>query len=212
MIERARVKRAWEATLPKVTDAESFERRVRMMEEMELKEWEEREKEIQRLQDARLEILKQVVRQREEDLEKFNNERLEILWQKKLQEKEQHKDKLERKRIKSTFTHRRRMIVKLIIFPVAIRKLTDKRNKVEPKVERRDIISEYANYGSEVSRGILLWLFLTIRRSSRPRLERAFSEIKNPPLSSYKFTRLTLTTVCISLSSDIPMLRSFVSA
>jgi hypothetical protein len=48
MIERARIKRAWEATLPEVTDQESFERRLKMMEEMELKEWAERELEIQR--------------------------------------------------------------------------------------------------------------------------------------------------------------------
>lgn len=32
MIERARAKRAWEATLPKVTDDASAERRMRMME------------------------------------------------------------------------------------------------------------------------------------------------------------------------------------
>ncbi|KAJ3111548.1 Cilia- and flagella-associated protein 91 [Phlyctochytrium bullatum] len=48
MIERARAKRAWEAMLPKVTDQESFEKRLRMMEEMELKEWQEREEEIKR--------------------------------------------------------------------------------------------------------------------------------------------------------------------
>jgi hypothetical protein len=48
MIERARQKREWEKSLPEVTDQESFEKRLRMMEEMELKEWKERELEIRR--------------------------------------------------------------------------------------------------------------------------------------------------------------------
>jgi hypothetical protein len=34
MIERARVKRVWEASLPLVTDPTSFARRLKMMEEM----------------------------------------------------------------------------------------------------------------------------------------------------------------------------------
>lgn len=48
MIERARVKRAWEATLPKSVDQESFEIRLKMMEDMEIKEWQEREIEIKK--------------------------------------------------------------------------------------------------------------------------------------------------------------------
>jgi hypothetical protein len=48
MIERARAKRAWEATLPEVTDQESFQKRLKMMEDMELREWAERENEIKR--------------------------------------------------------------------------------------------------------------------------------------------------------------------
>ena len=46
MIERARAKRAWEATLPEVVDEESFQRRVKMTEAMELDEWRERERKI----------------------------------------------------------------------------------------------------------------------------------------------------------------------
>ena len=48
MIERARYKRAWEASLPEVIDEESFHQRLKMMEQMELMEWKEREKEIER--------------------------------------------------------------------------------------------------------------------------------------------------------------------
>ena len=48
MIERARIKRAWEAELPKVIDKVTFEKRLKMMEEMEMVEWKEREDEIER--------------------------------------------------------------------------------------------------------------------------------------------------------------------
>jgi hypothetical protein len=48
MIERARAKRAWETMLPQVVDQESFQKRLKMMEEMELREWQEREDEIRR--------------------------------------------------------------------------------------------------------------------------------------------------------------------
>ncbi|KAJ3101159.1 Cilia- and flagella-associated protein 91 [Phlyctochytrium planicorne] len=132
MIERARAKRAWEATLPKVVDQETFEKRLRMMEEMELKEWQEREDEIKRLQEARLQILTKVIAKREEENEALNNERVERIWQRKLQEREAMLERIERKRTK------------------ALRKLTEKRNKIENKIERRDIIAEYANYSSKV--------------------------------------------------------------
>ncbi|KAJ3288033.1 Cilia- and flagella-associated protein 91 [Rhizoclosmatium sp. JEL0117] len=132
MIERARIKRAWEAMLPQVVDKETFERRLRMMEEMELKEWQEREDEIKRLQEARLEILTKVISKREKDNEQLNNEKVERIWQKKLQEREAMLDRIESKRVK------------------ALRKLTEKRSKVGNKIERRDIIADYANYGSKV--------------------------------------------------------------
>ena len=48
MIERARLKRAWEATLPPLNDLTQLEKRKRMMDEMERKEWAFREQEIER--------------------------------------------------------------------------------------------------------------------------------------------------------------------
>lgn len=47
MIERAREKRAWEATLPPLSDASQLEKRRKMMEEQERKEWAFREHEIE---------------------------------------------------------------------------------------------------------------------------------------------------------------------
>lgn len=48
MIERAREKRAWEATLPSLSDISQFEKRRKMMDEMERKEWAFREQEIEK--------------------------------------------------------------------------------------------------------------------------------------------------------------------
>jgi hypothetical protein len=47
MIERARAKRAWEATLPPINDPTQWDKRLKMMTEMERKEWQFREKEIE---------------------------------------------------------------------------------------------------------------------------------------------------------------------
>lgn len=48
MIERARAKRAWEATLPPLNDVSQLEKRKKMMDEMERKEWALRESEIEK--------------------------------------------------------------------------------------------------------------------------------------------------------------------
>ncbi len=47
MIERARAKRAWEATLPPINDPSQWVNRLKMMTEMERKEWLFREQEIE---------------------------------------------------------------------------------------------------------------------------------------------------------------------
>jgi hypothetical protein len=47
MIERARAKRAWEATLPPIDDPSQWDKRLKMMTEMERKEWLFREHEIE---------------------------------------------------------------------------------------------------------------------------------------------------------------------
>ncbi|KAJ3091336.1 Cilia- and flagella-associated protein 91 [Quaeritorhiza haematococci] len=134
LIERARAKRAWEESLPPLVpgDQASFEKRLKMMEEMEMKEWREREEEIKRIQDARLAILAKVIKRREAENEALNHERVQRMWQRKLQEREALLEKMQRRKIK------------------ALRKLTDKRAKIENKIERRDIIAEYGNYGSKV--------------------------------------------------------------
>ncbi len=48
MIERARAKRAWEATLPPLSDISQLDKRRKMMEEQERKEWAFRDQEIKK--------------------------------------------------------------------------------------------------------------------------------------------------------------------
>ncbi len=51
MIERARAKRQWAASLPMGVDEASFKKRMSMLKEMELQEWALREAEIKRCVD-----------------------------------------------------------------------------------------------------------------------------------------------------------------
>ncbi|XP_052061447.1 cilia- and flagella-associated protein 91-like [Mytilus californianus] len=131
MIERARAKRAWESTLPPLSDVSQLDKRRKMMDEMERKEWTLREQEIEKLQEARLEVLKQLLKKREENHAELNIKRLDKLWSKKQKEKEAKIKKIRNEHIKT------------------IRKLTGKRAKVEGKLERRDVIQDFSNYGSQ---------------------------------------------------------------
>ncbi|CAH3188240.1 unnamed protein product [Porites evermanni] len=131
MIERARAKRAWEATLPALNDTENLEKRKKMMDEQERREWAFREQEIEKLQEARLEVLKRILEQREEDHAELNTKRLDRLWSNKQQEKEKKFQRIQTEHIKT------------------VRKLNEKRRTVEGKLERRQIVQDYSNYDSQ---------------------------------------------------------------
>ncbi|XP_071094992.1 cilia- and flagella-associated protein 91-like [Haliotis cracherodii] len=131
MIERARAKRAWEATLPPLSDTSQLDKRRRMMDEMETKEWALREQEIEKLQEARLEVLKKLLKHREENHQELNIKRLDKLWSKKQREKEHRVRKIRNEHIKM------------------IRKLTGKREHVEGKLQRRDVIQDYSDFASQ---------------------------------------------------------------
>ena len=66
MIERARARRAWEATLPPSSDPLQSVERAKAMEIQELLELKQRETEIQQVQDERLELLQQLIVELEE--------------------------------------------------------------------------------------------------------------------------------------------------
>ncbi|XP_062933028.1 cilia- and flagella-associated protein 91 [Cynocephalus volans] len=132
MIERAREKRAWEATLPPLSDTSQFEKRRKMMNAMERKEWAFREQEIEKLQEIRLEVLKELLRKREENQNEVNMERLNAQWSKLQEAKEAKVAEIQRTYIST------------------IRKLVGKGKNVEGKLERRNIIKDYSDYASQV--------------------------------------------------------------
>ncbi|XP_067320156.1 cilia- and flagella-associated protein 91 [Anolis sagrei] len=131
VIERAREKRAWEATLPPLNDAAHIAKRRRMMDEMERKEWAFREEEIEELQEVRLELLKALLRNREENRSELNVSRLDTQWFKLMREKEEKVKRIQHEHIK------------------AIRRIIAKSKNVEGKLERRNIIKDYTEYDSQ---------------------------------------------------------------
>uniref|UniRef100_A0A667X454 Cilia- and flagella-associated protein 91 n=1 Tax=Myripristis murdjan TaxID=586833 RepID=A0A667X454_9TELE len=130
MIERVRARRAWEATLPPLNDLSQLDKRRRMIEEIETKEWAFREGEIQKLQEARLAVLRDLQRQREEAQKETTMERLNQKYSKLQRAKEAKLQKIHKDYI-------------------PLRKLTAKSRNVEGKLERRDIIKEYTDYSSQ---------------------------------------------------------------
>ena len=137
MIERARAKREFNKLLPPTTDEASYKLRRELMEGQEMKEWKAREAEIDRIQAERLALLQQAVDEREKETEFLAEQRIESLRQRRLQEKERAVAEIQRMRIK------------------ALRKLGKLRQKAEPKVEHRDIIAEYHDFGSTVYAPVL---------------------------------------------------------
>ncbi|KAM4684261.1 LOW QUALITY PROTEIN: cilia- and flagella-associated protein 91 [Amazona ochrocephala] len=131
MIERAREKRAWEATLPAMDSASNAEKRRKMMEDMERKEWAFREQEIEKLQEARLEVLKKLLWRQEENQNELVAKRLDAHWQNHQKAKEE-----KMKKIQSNTA-------------LMLRKLIAKRKNVMGKLERRDIIKEYIDFASQ---------------------------------------------------------------
>ncbi|CAF0789210.1 unnamed protein product [Brachionus calyciflorus] len=131
MIERARAKRAWEATLPPINDPSQWEKRLKMMTEMERKEWMYREKEIEEIQNLRMEMLKKMLKDREENQASILAKKLDKLWVKKQKEKDAKIKKLRAENIKN------------------IRKLIKKRENPEGEFKRRNIIDEYSNFESQ---------------------------------------------------------------
>jgi hypothetical protein len=133
MIERARQKRAFEASLPPITDEVSLALRRKMLSEQEMREWKVREVEMLAEQEERLETFDRELRSDAEALDQAWEERVELQRQKKLTEKDAQISLIQRRRIK------------------ALRKLSEARKIAELNpTDKRDVVSEYADHGSAV--------------------------------------------------------------
>lgn len=132
LIAQMREKRAFENALPPTSDEASFVLRRKLMEELEVRDWNKREEDIKRVQNERLNLLQSALVEREKDTEEKNAQRTEEIRLKKMENKERAVAKIQRQRIK------------------VLRKMYKARKNVEVKGQKRDIIEEYHNYGSTV--------------------------------------------------------------
>eukprot|EP00392_Amoebophrya_sp_AT5.2_P006022 g6032.t1 len=88
IIERTRQKRLFERMLPPATDEFCLGVRTQLLEQQEFKEWAEREQQIIRLQERRLEMVKQLLAEREKKRQGRNEAKVERLRVKKAEEKD----------------------------------------------------------------------------------------------------------------------------
>jgi len=134
MIERARDKRAWEASLPPLTDQDQINKRRMMMEAREKHEWELREKQIQEIQNARLEVLQNMLAEREKKQSEIIEDRLDRVITKQEKKTEEKINKIRKDHI------------------VKNRALQLQRSSLDYEIRYngRDIVADYTHYDSEV--------------------------------------------------------------
>ena len=99
-VERARAKRAFEASLPPLSDTAALPLRRRLMEEWEEAEWAEREREIARVQEERLAVLKAAIDAREAEAESVAEQRLARMRRGAMREKGRKFDAVQTKRVR----------------------------------------------------------------------------------------------------------------
>lgn len=131
-IEKMREKRAFEASLPPLSDQSKIHVRKRMLDEWESKEWAYRENEIKIVQDERLEKMEQALLRRERKLEAETKKRLEKLERQKVSDNQALLADIQKRRIKT------------------MRKLEKRRQLSAFKPEKPTRAEDYANYGSKV--------------------------------------------------------------
>ena len=139
-IERARAKRAFEASLPPLSDVASLPLRRKLMEEWEEAEWCEREREIARLQEERLEVLKKAIDAREAEAESVAEKRLARMRFGALVEK--------RRKFEAVQTKRVRGLRKLELRRASLREQSAMAAEGPVSASAGRTVAEYASYAS----------------------------------------------------------------
>jgi len=137
-IENRRQKQAFDCALPPMSDEASFGVRTWLLKEQETKEWMQREKEIEEVQNEKLKTIVQALMQREKEVEEEHAMRIEDIKIKKTEQKNRLVAKLNKRKIKTL-----RALVK-----------EKRQEEEEDKGPGRDIIEEYHNFASRVYAGI----------------------------------------------------------
>ncbi|KAF5297367.1 hypothetical protein FQR65_LT01297 [Abscondita terminalis] len=132
LLERARKKKTWSKSLPLLTDAKSVDKRNRLLEAMARDEWAFREKEIDELNELRIQLLVEMINEVHAKSKIRSEEKIKSLCKAKMVEKE-HKLKSLRK-----YADRE------------LRKLELKRLGVKRSYAPADVIEEHANVTSEL--------------------------------------------------------------
>lgn len=134
LIELTREKRAFEYALPPTSDEGNFNIRRMLMDQQETLEWKRRDNEIRKLENERIELIKNVLFKRDEEREEAMNERIELVRKAKNEEKDKKIAQTQKNRIKE------------------IRKAFNSRALEEDKIKKpaRNIVEEYSNFGSQV--------------------------------------------------------------
>lgn len=99
-INKLRAKRAFEATLPPLSDVAMLPMRQKMMEDWEEKEWKEREDEIESKQVERLELLQEAIVAREMEVEAAHAQRVQSTTDNLLQAKQRAFSIIQKNRIR----------------------------------------------------------------------------------------------------------------
>ena len=102
------------------------------MEEQEIRQWNRREADIKKHQSERLNLLQSALLEREKETEEKHAQRTEEIRLKKTEQKDRTVAKIHKQRIK------------------LLRKLYKERKALDTEKYKRDIVEEYANFGSSV--------------------------------------------------------------
>ena len=132
LIAKAREKRAFNDALPPLSDEANFNLRNKLTNEQETREWRQKEKEIEEINEKRLLTLQQFLENREKEFEKKRLEKIDRLKEKKDEEVEAAIIKSRKRRVK------------------IIRNISKMKDKFINQNNKRDIILDYASFGSKV--------------------------------------------------------------
>ena len=133
LIAKAREKRAFNDALPPLSDEANFNLRNKLTKEQETREWRQKEKEIEEKNEKRLLTLQQFLENREKAFEAKRLEKIDRLKEKKDEEVEAAIIKSRKRRVK------------------IIRNISKMKDKfINNNNSKRDIILDYASFGSKV--------------------------------------------------------------
>ena len=133
LIAKAREKRAFNDALPPLSDEANFNLRNKLTNEQETREWRQKEKEIEEINEKRLLTLQQYLENREKQFEEKRLEKIDRLKEKKDEEVEGAIIKSRKHRVK------------------IIRNISKSKEKfINNNNRKRDIILDYTSFGSKV--------------------------------------------------------------